>query len=226
MSRLNRPTAKSENPTTKFLSWKSSKNSFSYYDKEKEDNIVIKLPLKIAFLEHYHTIKGFHNKSESGIFSNEVFSIANEELNVRSFKGGEIDSGLYKDIKHNVKDNGGIYHRSIYCVDTNYNLINLSFKGSVVSAYSDFCKENSNKFEQKWIEITDFVKKTKGATKYTVPIFKIGDNFTKEEDNKIVEVASILQKYMDSYLDNSIDNSKSKEYLNNIEVKDEEEVPF
>ncbi len=79
-------------------------------------------------------------------------------------------------------------------------LINLSFKGAVVSAYSDFCKENSNKFEQKWIEINSVLDLKKGATKYSVPVFTMGKDFTPKEDAMIVEQAKILQAYMNDYV--------------------------
>ena len=49
-----------------------------------------------------HTVRGWSNSSESGIYSNEVQYIGQEELNVRSFKGGEIACGLWKDIKNKV----------------------------------------------------------------------------------------------------------------------------
>ena len=205
MSRLERVERKSSNPTSKFMSWKSTEKAFVYYDKSLSENVTVKLPLKIAFLEHYHTIKGWNDKSESGIYSNEVFSIGIEPLAVKSFKGGEIASGLYKEIRNKVRDNGGVYHRSVYVMLEDGSLANLSFKGSVVSAYSDFCKENDNKFEQKWIEINSFEEKKKGATKYTVPIFTAGNEFTLEEDSNIVDIAKILQNYMDTYIAKGIE---------------------
>jgi len=220
MSRLDRPEGKSQNPATKFLSWKSNEKCFSYYDKATSSNVEVKLPLKFAFLEHYHTIKGWNDKSESGIFSNEVFLIGSQELNVKAFKGGEIAKGLYSEIRSKIRDAGGIYHRSIYAVSESGELINLSIKGSVVSAYSDFTKENSNKFETNWIEILSFRELKKGATKYSVPEFTLGKTFTKKEDDNIVEVAKVLQAYMDTYIAKDIDVSEVTKYNKEPEVFD------
>lgn len=225
MSRLDRPEGKSQNPTTKFLSWKSNEKCFAYYDKSTSSNVEVKLPLKFAFLEHYHTIKGWNDKSESGIFSNEVFLIGSQELTVKAFKGGEIAKGLYSEIRSKIRDAGGVYHRSIYGVLENGELVNLSIKGAVVSAYSDFCKEHSNKFETNWIEINSFKDLKKGATKYSVPEFTIGKSFTAKEDNDIIEVAKVLQNYMDTYIAKSVDVSEVTKY-NEDDAMTKDELDF
>lgn len=212
MSRLDRPEGKSQNPTSKFLSWKSNEKCFAYYDKETSSNIEVKLPLKFAFLEHYHTIKGWNDKSESGIYSNEVFLIGHQEITVKAFKGGEIAKGLYSEIRTKIRDAGGVYHRSIYAVSESGELINFSIKGSGVSAYSDFAKLYSNQFEQNWIEVNSFEELKKGATKYSVPTFSLGEKFTKKEDANIVEIAKVLQSYMDTYLAKDIDVSEVTKY--------------
>lgn len=190
----------SKNPATKFLQWKSNDKCFAYWDKSKEQNVQIELPFKFQFLEHFHTIKGWNDASESGIYSNEIKFTSKEELKVKSFKGGDIAEGLYKDIRSNVRDAGGKYHRSIYVIDENGNIINLQLKGAVVSAYSDFCNENeATKFESNWIEINKAEDKKKGATKYSVPIFEVGKEFTKAEmelaNDKYLEVANYFDKY-------------------------------
>lgn len=225
MSRLDRPEGKSPNPATKFLSWKSNEKCFAYYDKSTSTNVEVKLPLKFAFLEHYHTVKGWNDKSESGIFSNEVFLISSQELTVKAFKGGEIAKGLYSEIRSKIRDAGGVYHRSIYAMLENGELVNLSIKGSVVSAYSDFSKETSNRFETNWIEIKSFKELKKGATKYSVPEFSLGEPFTKDEDDNVMDVAKVLQAYMNSYTTKDVDVSITKSDVENdfdeIETKDE-----
>lgn len=190
----------SSNPATKFLQWKSNDKCFAYYDKNKGNNINIPLPFKFQFLEHFHTIKGWNDASESGIYSNEVKFISKEELKVRSFKGGDIAEGLYSEIRSKVRDAGGKYFRSVYAINEDGEIINLQFKGAVVSAYSDFCNENeATKFENHWIEINDVENKKKGATKYSVPIFEIGKVFTKSEmslaDEKYQDIVNYFDKY-------------------------------
>lgn len=189
----------SSNPATKFLQWKSNDKAFAYWDKAKSENMQIKLPFKFQFLEHFHTIKGWNDASESGIYSNEVKFISKEPLKVRAFKGGEIAEGLYSDIRPKIRDAGGKYFRSVYVINESGEIINLQFKGAVVSAYSDFMNENENKIESAWIEINKAEDKKKGATKYSVPVFEVGKTFTSDEmvlaDEKYKDIVNYFDKY-------------------------------
>lgn len=187
------------NPATKFLQWKSNDKCFAYYDKNKGENVLINLPFKFQFLEHFHTVKGWNDASESGIYSNEVKFISKEELKVKSFKGGDIAEGLYSEIRGKIRDAGGKYFRSVYVINEEGEIINLQFKGAVVSAYSDFMNEHENKVEGNWIVINEAEDKKKGATKYSVPIFEIGKAFTKSEmqlaDDKYKDIVNYFDKY-------------------------------
>jgi len=52
-------TSPATNPATKFLSWKSNEKLFSYYDKETQSNIEVKLPFKFLVLEELASVKGW-----------------------------------------------------------------------------------------------------------------------------------------------------------------------
>lgn len=190
------------NPATKFLQWKSNDKCFAYYDKNKGENVLINLPFKFQFLEHFHTVKGWNDASGSGIYSNEVKFISKEELKVKSFKGGNIAEGLYSEIRGKIRDAGGKYFRSVYVINEEGEIINLQFKGAVVSAYSDFMNEHENKVEGNWITINKAEDKKKGATKYSVPIFEVGKSFTKDEmslaDEKYKDIVNYFDKYSKS----------------------------
>lgn len=200
MARLERPAQKSSNPTKKFLEWKSNDKCFSYYDKDKGEKVKVELPLKFMFLEHYHTVKGYSDSAETGIYSNEVYAVSTEELNVRLFNGGEIASGLYKDIKDQVARAGGKYHRSVYVVLEDGTLANIQLKGIGVSAYSDFYKENSHLLDTKWVEIKSAKDGKKGSIKFSSPEFTIGESISKAEDKIAIEQANVLQSYMNEYM--------------------------
>lgn len=199
MARLTRPTTGSSTPVTKYLNWKSNDKSFAYYDKEKGENIKVELPLKFLFLEHYHTVKGWNDASESGIYSNEVYSIGKEPLTIKAFKGGEIASGLYKENRDQIINAGGVYHRSIYAMLENGDLVNFQLKGIGVKAYSDFYNDNNHLLDNQWIEINSAKDGKKGAVKFSSPEFTIGSSINKAEDKMANECAGILQNYMDSY---------------------------
>lgn len=213
MSRLERPTTASSNPATKFLNWKSEEKCFSYWSKEKEENVKVPLPLKVLFLEHYHTVKGWHDATQKGIVSNEVYSISNEPLTVRTFGGLELSSGLYKDIKDKTKLSGGVYHRSVYVMLEDGSIANLQLKGAVVGGlskessltkvevdgYSEFYKKNNRLLDNQWIEMKSVADAKKGATKYSIPVFEVGKAITSEENDMANECVATLQDYVNSY---------------------------
>lgn len=166
------------NPAVKFLEWKSNDKQFSFYDKEAKENVPVELPLKFQFLEEFHCVKGWHDASGSSITSNEVKLISVEPLEVKSFKGGPIANGLYKEIKPVIQAAGGSYHRSIYAI-LNGEIVNITLKGAAVAAYSEFMKENSNQTESAFMEITGASDHKKGSIKYSTPDFSVGKAFSK-----------------------------------------------
>jgi len=201
MARISHNTEKSvsSNPTSKYLEWKSNDKAFSYYDKEAGQNVKIELPLKFVFLQHYHTVKGWNDASASGIYSNEVFYIGSEPMTVRSFKGGVLAEGLYKDIKSNIVNAGGKYHRSVYVMLEDGTIANLSFKGAVVREWSDFMEANRSLTDAQWIEVKEAREEKKGSVKYSVPSFKMGPALSKQDSSNADSVASSLKSYLDGY---------------------------
>lgn len=239
MSWLEREETKSKNPAKKFLEWKSDDGCFSYYDKElkkylledgkteneiKEGNLAIvkvELPFKFVILEHYHTVKGWNDASESGIYSNEVFSIGSKELNVKSFKGGEIANGLYKENKPKIKDAGGHYARSIYAVTNDLEIINISLKGSGVSSYSDFINEiGDQNFDKNWINVKEAKKMKKGKIDYSVPVFE--KSTAIKDKSKLLPFAEELQEYITDYMNPDDTPNRKRSEVDKYEQQQEE----
>lgn len=213
MSRLERPVTASSNPATKFLEYKSERKCFSYYDREKKENVDFLQPLKFCFLEHYHVVKGWHDPTQKGIISNEVYAISKERIFVKTFGGLELGQGIYSEIKDKVKLSGGVYHRSIYVMLEDGLIANLQLKGAViggltkesslskaeVNGYSEFYRQNNHLLDNQWFEVTDFADAKKGQTKFSIPIFKVGKHLTPAENNLANAAAKILQNYVNIY---------------------------
>lgn len=208
--------SKSSNPTTKYLEWKSNDKSFEYYDKEAGQKVKVELPLKFVFIDHYHTVKGWNDASESGIWANEVYYIGSEPMTVRAFKGGEIASGLYKDIKPKVQQAGGHYRRSIYVMLEDGSLANISIKGAVVKEWSDFMNESKDPVKTQWIEVAEAKDQKKGSVKYTTPRFTLGKSLTAKDSSAADNITSQLQDYMDGYF--------SSDAVKQVEVVEAEEI--
>lgn len=240
MARLTRPTTETlQKPATKYLEWKSNNRAFEYYDKDQKETenkgkVKVELPLKLLFLEHYHTVKGWNDAANSGIWSNEVYGISKEPLKVQC-SNGVIAEGIYSEKRTDIRNAGGVYHRSIYCMTPEGDIINLQLKGAVIGGigvensvdkkehlgwstfYSGDRKRNikgvNHLLDNQWLEINAFAEGKKGAVKYAIPTFSLGSVLTPEE-NKLADVAAAkLQAYMNSYFK-----------VDNIEVVDEEVV--
>ena len=201
MGFLQRPQTKSQNPTSKFLEWKSEEKCFSYYDKELRHNVKVELPLKFIVLEEYHTIKGFSDSDNTGIYSNEVLSIGTQEMTVKTFKGRVIASGLYKNIKTTVNPQGGVYHKSIYGVTPDGELINIAIKGSAVQAYGDFTAKGAYKrLRDEWVTIAEAQDLKKGRVSYSVPVFKFDVSLSDKEFELVSQTAEKFSAYIEDYL--------------------------
>ena len=200
MGFLKREIQTSVNPTSKFLEWKSNNKSFAYYDKETKENVEVKLPITFIVLEEYHCIKGFSDSDQTGIYSNEVLQIGTEEMEVRSYKGRIIAKGLYKDIKGAVNAAGGNYHKSIYAVTKEGELINISLKGAAVSKWSKLVEKGAwKRLSDEWISIESAEDHKKGMVKYSTPNFVFNTSLSENEFKTVKAKATELENYLTTY---------------------------
>lgn len=213
MGFLQRPEKKSANPTSKFLEWKSDNKCFQFYDKENKQNVPVKLPLTFLVLEEFHTVKGFNDADQTGIYSNEVLQIGTDEMEVRTFKSGRlIAKGLYKDIKGNVNAAGGNYHKSIYAVTKEGELINLSFKGACVAKWSQLTEKGAwKRLQDEWVTIEDAEDHQKGRVKYSTPNFKFNTSISTSEYDMIKTKATELEEYLKGYFNNNVEPTEEVE---------------
>lgn len=199
-SRADEYTSKQSNPCTKFLSWDQNAKSFTYWDKEKAEDVVVDLPMRFIKLKELSTVKGWHNDSNSGIFSNEVVNLQTDELNVRAFKGGDIVKGTYANIKDTIIKNGGHYEKSIYVLDGTGELLNIALKGSGIHAYSVFMEDKGRKRAlTEWIVIEQAIDAKKGAISYTVPSFDYLKEISSEETEEADTKYRAFMEYFNSY---------------------------
>lgn len=197
MARADAYRTQTESPVTKYLTWSSDNKCFSYYDKEKKENVNVKLPITFIHLDELSTIKGWHDASSSGIFSNEVRSTKNQELNVRAFKGGELVKGLYQDIKLRIASFGGHYICSLYAF-MDGEIVNIALKSSSLMVWSEFAKENRKAFLGTTIQVASFTDGKKGAVKFSTPLFSLGKPISLEQNEKAEAAYDLLKEYIDS----------------------------
>ena len=188
------------NPAKRFLEWKSNDKCFSFYDKEKKENVLVELPFKFLVLDQLHTVSGWNDATSSGIFSNEVKFISKQVMTVKPFKGNEIAKGLYADIKEKVKNAGGHYVKSIYIMLEDGTLANIQLKGSAVQQWGEFTNKSLSRLPEEWVVVDKAIDGKKGAVKYTTPGFTFGGSLSDKEAAQADLVFDELETYLKAYL--------------------------
>jgi len=221
-------------PTNKYIKFKSGK--FQYWSKEDEKNIEVPLPITFIVLDELATVVGWHDESQSAIYSNEVHSTNFEELNVKAFKGGDLAKGLYSNIKDTIKAKGGRYAKSVYAM-IDGELVNLQFAGASLSAWIGK--------EAKGVayKVTKLDEGKKGATTYKIPVFEDATLDLGEGDvSAAMELdKETLQPYLVQYKKSTAGESKASisnespykkddvatvEDVENMSEGDSEDLPF
>lgn len=219
---------KISNPCKKFIEFKGDKGIFQYWSKDKKENIVVKYPFHFIVLDELSTIGGFSDSTQSGIYSNEVHSLANQTLNVRTFKGNFGIVGKYADIKDRISKMGGKFVKSVYAgmiFGDKLELVNFRLSGISFSSWMD--KKVDVRSQAVLIQKCDDGKK--GKVEYKIPIYEVGE-VTKELMDQAVEMDKQLQAFLKSYKkQNESPEPEEKEELEEGTVsnpEDKDEIVF
>jgi len=215
---------KSSNPVTRYLEWKSEEKTLAYYDKLEKKNVMLALPLSFIVLDEKHAVAGWNDGSKSGIYSNEVKYLNDEELKVQSFKGGVIAEGYYSDIKETIANKGGHYCKSIY-VMLDGELCNIKLKGSAVQEWGDFVQKNRRQLINNWVCIKEAESLKKGRVNYSIPKFEFCDTITGADEEKSEELFQSLESYRRPVkeipqMEGTLDD------LERLTLIDDDDVPF
>jgi len=195
----------------RYYQWDSEHAKFKYFDKSiiddknpKGTNVFVDLPFRFIVLDVLCTIKGWSDKDSTGIYSNEVKDLSKQQLFVKTFKGNEIATGLYTNIKDKVAYMGGKFASSVYIAykeGGEYVIGNLQLVGASVGAFIEYCKKNPSYKDSGAIQVKTFTNEKKGATKYTSPVFEYLD-ISNEANDAAISLDIELQQYLKQYFEN------------------------
>lgn len=207
MSRSNPTADHSPHPCQKWLEWDGSEGGLRYYDKAQKKNIPMGVELGFIVLDQTVTIKGWHDGSDSGIYSNEVRDTKDGILLVKAFKGGELANGLYANIRDKVVAHGGKFTANIYLAyrvgkDAPLSLACLQLSGAALNAWIEFRNEHRSDIYTKAIRIKGFTEGKKGKITFRVPNFHVAE-ITPESDEQAKAVDKFLQDYLTTYFGRS-----------------------
>ena len=209
---LSNPTNNNTNPANKFIKWSGAVGKWSYYSKEKEENIELPKTISFIVLDTLNTIKGFNSEMNKGYYSNEIRDMNSQELDVK-VDGKTFVKGLYKDIKDKLNSKGAKFAKSVYAgllTEDGLELVNFQIYGSAIGAL--FETKNVLAINGNIITVTTNPEiQTKGATKYYVPDYTIGERADDTMLDKAKELDMELQTYLDSYFGQSVTVEPEKE---------------
>ena len=200
MSRSN-PTDNTPHPCTRWIEWDGSNGEFRYYDKEKKENVTLGNTLTFILLDQTATIRGWHDASASGIYSNEVRDIKQDVLVVKAFKGGLLAEGTYSTIRDRIIAQDGHFTANLYVaikVGDELSIASVQLKGAALSSWMDFAKKNRVDIYKKAIRCKGYEEGTKGKIKFRTPIFSIAE-VSPETDAKALDCDRVLQEFLTGY---------------------------
>jgi hypothetical protein len=218
MSRSN-PNDAARNPSTRWFEFAGGGDGgfVRYYDKETKETVPLGddqhgSNFVFIVLDELSTVSGWYEPNESAIFANEVRDTRQDTLVVRSFKGGELASGLYTSIKDRIAAVGGHFVSSCYVAykdGDELRIGNIRFKGAALSAWMDFKKTCPTKKDAQGksvrgyyvdaVKIKGFAENTKGRITYRVPNFMLFQ-LSPETNKQAIALDAELQTYLADYL--------------------------
>jgi hypothetical protein len=218
-----------KNPAERFLEWSSKNKSFTYYDKEKKENVVIPLPFSFLTLAERTTVKGFDNQDETGIYSNEVKYLS-EPMEVKNFAGKTIAKGEWNDISGDVSKRGGKFTKSVYAMTKKGTLINLQLFGGAIGEWFEFTKKSKKRLADEWVTVSDFEERKKMGNTFFVPVFKYNKSLTDEEAKLADDAYDLFEEFETEpsprKKESDIYVNDAEEVSANKEVEEGDDLPF
>lgn len=202
MSRSNPNENGIPNPSKRWFQWSGEKGVIQFYDKEQEKTIEVGSDFTFMLLDQLGSVRGWHDASDSGIYSNEVKDTRQDVLVVKAFKGGPIAEGLYKAIKDRVNAEGGRFVASCYVAfkgdDGKLAIGNIGFKGAALRAWMDFTKACRANLYKKAVRIYGYEEGKKGRVVFRVPNYSVVD-VSAETDAAATALDRELQTFLKFY---------------------------
>lgn len=201
MSRSN-PNANALNPAVRWFDWNGEHGLVRYYDKAAQQNHDEGFPFTYVLLDELGSVRGWHDASDSGIYSNEVRDTTTDTLIVKSFKGGTLAEGLYRSIKDRINAMGGQFVANCYIatkVNGGLAICSLRLKGAALGSWMEFRKQERKGIYEQAIRITGFTEGKKGRIVYRMPVFELKE-LSVDSNAQALALDKQLQTWLIGYL--------------------------
>ena len=212
MSRSN-PTSQIAHPCTTWFEWNGAHGALEYYDKKQEKRVRLPSPqFTFIYLDELYSVSGWHERSKSGITSNEVRDSRTQAMAVKSFKGGLIAAGFYANIKDTVNAAGGYFSTNVYVAGKDGNgqlqIMSIRFAGAALNAWIEFSRKHHAELHTMAVKITGFSEGRKGAVTFRIPQFQF-EAVSQASNDQAVKLDLVLQEYLTEYFKKTASSSPS-----------------
>lgn len=210
-------------PSSEWANWKNW--VFSAWDRDAQQEKEITLPEEFVVVADSRSIKGWL-ETKGGIWSNEIYSFANDILTVRSNTWEVLYEWKYKEIKDDLWKVGLKLTRNIHYVDPkDYDTLKtFCIKGAASKArFETFSNENRNLPGYKRIKLSKIKEGKTGAVKYKFPVFEWASDLTAEDRLAQQKWQTALITYKDATIATEDDVAEAKAVNDST---DNLELPF
>lgn len=195
-----------QNPAKRFFEWSAKHGQVRYYDKDKKENVDVKMPFGFLVLDQLSQIGGGkkvgHGKTKEfiGYYSNAVrrFDINTAHFIVRS-KDGVVGEGKYQEVKAIT---GAKLVASLYIAffdDNNVLQIgHLKLAGSGMGQWFEFGKGRNVETGRISIARGEECEDEDGRI-YYLPAFSQSSELKPETEARAIELDRELQEYLTAY---------------------------
>lgn len=224
MSRKDEVASSYTKPAAHYLEWDSESGEFMYYDKQANEGRGAKVPInltKFLFLKQMHTIKGWSEKHEAGMYAAEITDLSKEPLTVKTFSGTVIAKGLYSEIKEKLKDEGGRYTASIYAMLPDGTCVNFQMKGVALRQWMEFTQKTRARLADEWVKIKEVQTGKKGKVTFTFPIFEFDKSLSAKEADLADQTYATLKDALNPSARRSEPSTDEETGFTNVDVIDE-----
>lgn len=196
------PDTNVKNPAVRYFEWKGKTGNFSWYDKEKEVNVAMKLPFTFIVLDRTSSVRGYSKKLKTGFYSNEIRDSRAEPLLVKSFSDNKIvTQGLWNDIRDTVIARGGKFTLCVYIAFKDKDTLKIGciqMSASSMGPWFEFEKAHRKAIYEKAIQVKSSKKTINGDNEYLEPVYSLLD-ISPETNAAALELDKELQAYFASY---------------------------
>ena len=227
------------NPATMYLRWKGGAEKVRengedkieggkllYWDKEKQEEVEVPLPLVFCPLEITYGYAGFI-KSKGRIWSNEIldFKTQNIKVNITGEDTEVICEGTYEQIKDKAYASGARLQTYVYAYCKQLGgIVRLNLGGSARSAWKEFTKKVklSSVYEAPVSMNVDEPKESQLGP-YVPPKYELGAKYSDDVIKKLTDQDKIIIEYL-KYLSDR--NAQYATEPNNVFPEDvSQEIP-